>query len=139
MYFFFRKKLTMDKKINISIDIDGTINSSDTSLSFFQIMTHLLYPEAHITILTSREPGTETQIVEELAKMNILYHNLVITDNKQDYIKSHNISVVFENEDESFNSLGKEILVLKVREEGNYNYKTGCWYGSADTVEMIDE
>ena len=128
----------MDKKINVSIDIDGTINSSDTSISFFQIMTHLLHPEAHITILTAREPGTEDKIIAELSTMNILYDKLVITDNKQEYIKSHNISVVFENEDESFKSLGSDILVLKVREEGNYNFKTGRWYGSKQTVEMVD-
>lgn len=46
---------------------------------------------------------------------------------------------MFENEDESFQSLGPDILVLKVREEGNYNYKTGRWYGSKQTMEMIDE
>ena len=130
----------MDKKINISIDIDGTVNSSDTSISFFQIMTHLLCPEAHITILTSRAPGTETEteISDELAQMNILYHKIVITDNKQKYITDNNITVVFENEDESFNSLGPDILVLKVREEGNYNFKTYKWYANKQTAEMID-
>ena len=128
----------MDKKINISIDIDGTINSSNTSISFFQIMTHLLFPETHITILTNRAPGTKSQIIDELAKMNILYDEIVITDNKQEYIKSNNITVVFENEDESFQGLGPDILVMKVREEANYNYKTGCWYGSKKTTKLID-
>ena len=52
---------------------------------------------------------------------------------------SYYTSVVFENEDESFNSLGKEILVLKVREEGNYNYKTYKWYANKHTVEMTDK
>ena len=131
----------MGEKINISIDIDGTINSTDTSISFFQIMTHLLHPDpdVNITILTGREPGTETEIAEELAQMNILYDQIVITDNKQKYIKDNNISVVFENEDESIKSLGKEILVLKVKEPGNFNYETGRWYASKDTVEMTDE
>ena len=128
----------MDKKIKISIDIDGTLNSSDTSKSFFQLMTHLLLPEANITILTSREPGTESQVRNELAEMNILYDQLVITDNKQQYITDNNISVVFENEDEKFQGLGKDILVLKVREEGNYNFETYKWYGSKQVVEMID-
>jgi hypothetical protein len=130
----------MDKKIKISIDIDGTLNSSDTSISFFQIMTHLLHPDpdTHITILTAREPGTETEIISELAHMNILYNEIVITDNKQEYIRDNNILVVIENEDESFKNLGKNILVLKVREEGNYNYKTGHWIGSKNTVKMID-
>ena len=63
----------MDKKIKVSIDIDGTINSSDTSIKFFQMMTHLLLPEAHITILTNREPGTEEKIAQELKQMKIQY------------------------------------------------------------------
>ena len=129
----------MGKKINISIDIDGTINGSETSISFFQIMTHLLHPDPDvtITILTAREPGTENEIADELLRMNILYDKLIITDNKQDYIKK-NISVVFENEDESMKTLGPDILVLKVREEGNYNFQTYKWYGDRNTVEIIE-
>ena len=128
----------MGKEIKVSIDIDGTINSSDTAISFFKIMTHLLCPEANIIILTSREPGTEGQIAEELSGMGIVYDQIVITDNKQQYIKDNNISVVFENEDERIKNLGKEILVLKVREDGNYNFQTYRWYASKDTTEMID-
>ncbi|MBN2286882.1 MAG: hypothetical protein JXI43_10575 [Tissierellales bacterium] len=130
-----------NKKLKISIDIDGTINSSDTAISFFQIMTHLLSPDPdiHITILTNREPGTLEQISQELAEMNIQYDKIVITSDKADYIKKHRISVVFENEDEYFQSLGPDILVLKVRERGNYNYMSGRWYGDRNTVELIDE
>ena len=129
----------MDKKIKVSIDIDGTINSSDTSVSFFQIMTHLLIPEAHITILTNREPGTEAQIADELAQMKIQYDEIVITPDKADYIQKNNISVVIDNEDEYIQGLGKDVLVLKAREEGNYNYNTHKWYGDRNIVEMIDE
>ena len=71
--------------------------------------------------------------------MNISYDKIVITDDKPQYIKDNNILVVFENEDESMRGLGKEILVLKVREEGNYNFKTYKWYTSKQVVEMIDE
>ena len=128
----------MGKKIKVSIDIDGTLNSSNTSVSFFQIMTHLLLPEVHITILTNREPGTEEKIAQELAGMNILYDEIVITPQKQEYIKRNHIKAVFENEDENFQDLGPDILVFKIREKGNFNYMSGRWYGSQDTVEMID-
>ena len=129
----------MGKKIKISIDIDGTINSSDTSVSFFQMMTHLLLPEAHITILTNREPGTEEKIAQELKQMKIQYDEIVITPHKQEYIKKNHISVVIDNEDEYIQGLGKDVLVLKAREEGNYNYNTHKWYGDRNIVEMIDE
>ena len=126
----------MDKKLNISFDLDGTLNGTDSS--FFKIMTHLLHPEVNIYILTSREPGTESKIADELEKLNIFYHKIIITDKKEDFIKSNDITVVFENEDEICQNLGKETLVLKIREEGNYEYKTGRWIGSKKTVKMID-
>ena len=127
--------------MKIAIDIDGTINASKESIEFFRVMTHLLQPDpdVNITILTNREPGTEEQITQELAEMHIQYDKIVIASDKADYVKKHHISVVFENEDEYFQSLGPDVLVLKVRERGNYNYFSGRWYGSADTVEMIDE
>ncbi len=130
----------MDKKINISIDIDGTLNSSDTSKSFFQIITHLLHPDPYvnITILTSREAGTESKIRNELDEMSILYDKIVISDNKQDYISDNDISVVFENEDESFLELGEEVTVFKIREEFNFSFSAKKWIGSKKTTKMID-
>ena len=136
MQIVFSRKIIMDKKLNIGFDLDGTLNGADSV--FFQVITHLLHPEATIFILTNRETGTEAEIVDELAKLNILYDEIIITSNKPGVIKNNNITVFFENEDEMFQNLGKEILVLKVREEGNYNFKTGRWYGSSKTVEMID-
>ncbi len=129
----------MDKIINISIDIDGTINSSDTAISFFRIMTHLLLPEAHITILTNREPGTEAQIAEELDRMDILYDDIVITSKKAEYIKNNDISVVFENEDECLLQLPQKITVFKIREDGNFSFVEKKWIGSKNTTKMIDE
>ena len=132
----------MDKKLDIYLDIDGTINGSASSVAFFQTMTYLLFPETNITILTGREPGTEKQIHDELAKLKIYYHNIVITSEKSKYIRSrllkNTISVVFENEDEAFTGLGPEVFVLKAREGLNYNYMSGRWYGSNQTIEMID-
>ena len=124
--------------MKIGIDLDNTINSDNNSKEFFRIICHLLHPEHEIHIVTSREPGTESDIQNELSELNILYDKIKITDEKADYIKKNNIKVVFENEDEPIQNLGKDILVMKVREDGNYNYRTGCWIGSRKTVEMID-
>ena len=126
----------MDEKIKISFDLDGTLNGTDSK--FFQMISHLLYPETNIYILTNREPGTEAEIADELARLNILYHKIKITADKAGFIKADGIQVVFENEDEAFKAVGKDVLVLKVRESLNYDYKTGRWIGSAKTVKMID-
>jgi hypothetical protein len=133
----------MDKKIDIYLDIDGTINGSETSVAFFQVMTYLLFPEAHITILTNRDPESKDQIKNELVKMKIHFHTIVITSEKSNYIKNNlsknTIAVMFENEDEAFAGIGHEVFVLKARERLNYNYTSGRWYGSKQTIEMIDE
>jgi hypothetical protein len=102
-------------------------------------MTHLLLPEAHITILTNREPGTEAQIAEELDRMDILYDDIVITSKKAEYIKNNDISVVFENEDECLLQLPQKITVFKIREDGNFSFVEKKWIGSKNTTKMIDE
>jgi ribonucleotide monophosphatase NagD (HAD superfamily) len=131
----------MDKKLNISIDIDGTINSSDTAISFFKVMTHLLHsdPNINIIILTNREPETEAQIAEELSKMNIQYDAIVITSRKAEYIVKNNITVVIENEDEYLIQLPQEITVFKIRESENFDFAEKKWIGSKNTTKMIDE
>ena len=126
------------KKLNVGLDIDGTIDASEQSIRFFKLLTHLMYDHAEIHIITNREPGSEATIAHELRELGIQFHHLKITGNKAGYIRDRNIKIFYENEDEMFQTLGKDILVLKVREEGNYNYKTGRWYGSKKTVEMID-
>jgi hypothetical protein len=126
--------------IKIAIDLDGTINGSALSIKFFSMLTNLLSPE-HITILTNREPGTEKEIAEELNKLGTSFSSIVITADKTDYIMKNDIEVFFENEDEQFLSLPDTVLVLKIREDGNFDFsdKGGRWVGSRKTVRLIDE
>ena len=126
--------------IKIAIDLDNTINGSALSIKFFGVLTNLLCPDHHITILTNREPGTEKEIAEELRKLGISYSDIVITAEKADYILQNGIEVFFENEDEYYLSLPETVLVFKVREDGNFDFgKNGRWVGSRKTVRMIDE
>ncbi len=125
--------------MNVAIDLDQTITASRESIDFFSVLTNLLIPEHKIFIITNRQPNTEQDIADELDHYGIEYSEIVITDQKAKYIKDHNITIFFENEDEYFLGLGKEVTVFKIREEENYNFKTYKWYGDKNTVEMIDE
>jgi uncharacterized HAD superfamily protein len=126
--------------IKIAIDLDGTINASKQSIEFFSVLTHLLIAEHRIYILTDRQPNTEQEIAEELDYLGIEYNQIIITHKKAEYIKEQGISIFFENQDETFLELGEEVLVLKVRENMNFDFgKNGRWVGSRKTVRMIDE
>ena len=127
--------------IKIAIDLDGTINGSSLSINFFHILTNLLITDHYITILTNRDPGTEQEISAELNKLGISYSDIVITADKTDYIMKNGIEVFVENEDEQFLSLPENILVLKVRENMNFDFgeKEKKWIGSKKTTKMIDD
>ena len=124
--------------MKIGIDIDHTITASEQSVEFFSILTHLLIANNYIFIISNREPNTEQNIAEEIDYLGIEYNKIVITAKKAEYIKKHNITIYFENQDENFQKLKlEETLVFKIRESGNYI--DGRWIGNKKTVKMIDE
>ena len=125
--------------MKIAIDIDGTINASKDSVEFFRTLTKSLIAQNEIYILSNRNPDTLEEVEEELTLMGIKFSKVILTNKKTQVIKDKGITVFYDNEDENFQSLGPDILVFKAREEGNYNYMSGRWYGSKETVEMIDK
>ena len=126
-------------QMKVAIDIDGTINASKESVEFFKVLTCLLIAEHKIYILTNREPNTEQEIADELDCFGIEYSEIVITPNKAEYIKQHNITIFFENSDLYFLELGPEITVFKIRESENFDFDKHVWIGSYKTTRMIDE
>ena len=126
-------------RIKIGIDIDGCINADEISKEFFKILTHLLGPGHDIYIISNRDADTLEETIEELDEIGIQYHHLVLTGEKAEYVLKHNITVLFENEDEYFLELGEEVTVFKIRENLNFNFDTHKWVGSTRTTEMIDE
>jgi len=124
--------------MRIAIDLDQTITANKNSIEFFSILTNLLIPENTIVILTNRTPNSHQEVAEELDYLQIEYSEIVITDKKAEYIKDNNITIFFENEDEYFLELGEEVVVFKIRENMNFDYKSHRWIGSKKTTKMID-
>ena len=69
--------------------------------------------------------------------MEIDYTEIVITDQKADFIRKNNINIFFENQDEYFLELGEEVVVFKIREESNFSFAEKKWIGSNKTTKMI--
>jgi len=113
--------------MKIGLDLDHTITASKQSIKFFSLLTNLLIPDAEISIITNREPGTEKEIAQELMRLGIEFNFIIITDKKAEYIRQNNITIFFENTDEYFLELGKDVVVFKIREEGNFDFDKKKW------------
>ena len=125
--------------MKIAIDLDQTITASRQSIEFFSILTHLLCSTHKVYILTDAEPESHQLIADELYALGIDYSEIVITSKKAQFIRDNNIVIFFEDTDEYFLELGPEVLVFKVRGETNFNFSAKKWYGSKNTIQMIDE
>ena len=121
--------------MKIAIDLDQTITQN---IEFFSILTHLLWPEHKIYIITDAESGTEQLISEELYTLGIDYTEIVITSNKAQFIKDNNINVFFEDTDDYFLELGPNVLVFKTRGETNFSFSAKKWVMSKNNILVHD-
>jgi len=115
--------------MRIALDIDGVISAYP---QFFAALTNGLKGKAEIFILSNRDPSEQArrETEKELEKWGIWFEHLIISGQKSKVILENGIQVVFENEDEQFQDVPKSVMVLKVREEGNFDFETGKWvYG----------
>ena len=129
------KELTV---LKIAIDIDNTITEyPELFVSLTKALSRI--NDIEIIILTFREISDESykNTKNELDEIGIKYDHLIITDNKQKYIKDNNISVFVDDTDENFKGLGPEICCLKIREEGNYDFNSHRWVYSDNTGQII--
>ena len=126
--------------MKIAIDLDGCINAYP---EVFRVLTQTLKTNDEITIyiITSREQSWQSreQTEDELESLGIEYDQLIITDNKAEFIISNGISFFIDNQDEFFQGLGPEVCCLKVREEMNYCFDTYRWYFDEKTGIFLPE
>lgn len=82
----------MDKNIKVGIDMDNC-TTPDNSKEFLRIMCHLLNPEYEIHLITNRNEQNRVKITKELMNHGIQYSQLVMTDNKADYLSDQRIEI----------------------------------------------
>ena len=122
--------------MKIAIDIDGTISVCP---NFFSALTNALKGRVEIFILTGRDPSEQSRkkTEDELKKWGIYFEHLIFSGQKSQVIVGNGIDVFIENEDEQFQDLPKSVLVLKVREDGNFDFEKGKWvYGKKTGYEI---
>lgn len=124
--------------IKIGIDIDNTINASNQSALFFQLITSTLDAEIHVITNRDTRDQSRQETIQELKSLNINYDELVITANKYDYIINNNINVYFDDTDEYFIDLPESVTVFKIREPGNFDFDQKKWIYGDKTGMNID-
>ena len=126
----------MTDKLKILLDLDGTINYAP---NFFSQFTRAMKDIAEIHVVTYRLDHQKDETVAELANLNISYHHLVLTKEKLEYALTKGINVVFEDTDEMFKYMPESILVMKVRETDNFDFKSRRWVYDDNTGIHIDD
>jgi uncharacterized HAD superfamily protein len=125
--------------LKIGIDIDGVISSEYSDI--FRILTQCFNSsdKIEVFIVSSRNNSEQSRkaTAEELRGLGIDYDHLIITDDKQEVVSGNQIQLMIDNEDEAFQEVGPVVCCLKVREQGNYCYKSFRWIGSDKTVKQI--
>ena len=123
--------------MKIAIDLDDTITATSKSSSFFSLITNLLKGKARIYIITNRDPSTASEIEIILEGLNIYFDCLIMTAEKKKWILTEKIDIFFEDTDEYFLDLPKEVIVFKIREDGNFDFSDKKWIYGEETGKKI--
>ncbi len=82
------------KIVKIAIDIDNMTDATADMIEFISVLSNLLIAEHSIFILTDSEQGSEQDIAVELDLYDIDYSHIVITDDKDEFIRQNKVSVL---------------------------------------------
>lgn len=111
--------------MRIAVDIDGTI---DENLVFFKAMLDSFDGEVHI--LTGRSHNDRAATRKELESAGIKFDKLAFVSGwkgKAIYIEDFEIDVLIEDQDEYIKHVPEDVLVLKVRNGGNFDFSRAEW------------
>ena len=116
----------------LGLDIDGTITDY---VNLFKFISNNWFGK--VVIITYRKDYDST--FNELQNLGIYFDELILspTLNKSDIINESGIAVYVDDQDECIQGISPNVLVLKVKNFGNY--RDGQWLYSKNTGVCIDE
>jgi len=114
-----------EKSLKIGVDLDGTISEYP---EFFKLFTKVMSEAGcKIYIISDRRPGSKNEVAGELKKYGITYDVIKITGEKAKYILKEGIDVLYDDVDEYFLELPKEVAVFKIRQKYNFDFRRKRW------------
>lgn len=111
--------------ITIGLDIDGTILENP---SFFSMLSNL--EDFYVYIITGRDSADHQETIAELKSFGIKFISVHYAKNWEDkgrLCKDLGIRVMFDDQDEYIAHIPEDILVMKPRNGGNWNYDKKDW------------
>jgi hypothetical protein len=117
----------------LGIDLDGTI---DEAPAFFQFLTRTWPGPKYV--ITYRE--NEAKVRTDVAQLGIADVHIVLVDSfaeKADAIRRLRIKVFFDDMDEVLLHVPKDVVVFKIRNDGNFCYDTRKWLYSKITGRQL--
>tara|TARA_B100000614_G_scaffold262909_1_gene300728 strand:+ start:201746 stop:202606 length:861 start_codon:yes stop_codon:yes gene_type:complete len=118
----------------IGICLDDAI---DFEPDFFRNLTRRLAPYARIYIMAGPNCGLIREVVRELEAFGIVYHQVAVVHDRAEYVKRHKISVLIDDKDDVITDLGSDVLVMKPRTAGNYDFESQKWLYTEATGEQV--
>ncbi|MGF1582723.1 MAG: hypothetical protein ACFCD0_25645 [Gemmataceae bacterium] len=124
--------------MKIALDIDGTISERP---DFFAVLSVGFRAAGHeIVILTYRDPNREQAMRDELTGWGIEFDQLVIAPSleaKGKLCGTLGVDVFFDDQDECLVNVPESVLVVKVRNGGNFDFEEHLWLSTAKLTKLL--
>ncbi len=124
--------------MRIALDIDGTISEHP---EFFAVLSSALRAAGHyVLVLTYRDPANTDSTKAQLAGWCVEFDELVIApslEGKGELCAAHGVNLFFDDQDECIATVPESVVVCKVRNGGNFNFKRRKWISTGSLTELI--
>jgi len=124
--------------MKVALDIDGTISEHP---EFFAVISTALRRGGHqVIVLTYRDPERAEATTAALKAWGIEFDELVIAPSleaKGSLCGSLGIDLFFDDQDECIATVPENVLVCKVRNGGNFDFKRRLWLSTSKLTELI--
>jgi hypothetical protein len=124
--------------MRIALDIDGTL---DEHPEFFRFLSGALRDRGHfIAILTYRDPDRRVQTETQLNMWGIIHDEIHFAQSLADkgrLCRDLEIDVFFDDQDECIVPVGQRTLVLKIRNEGNFDFDESKWLSTDKLTRLL--
>jgi hypothetical protein len=124
--------------MTIALDIDGTISDRP---DFFAVLSVAFRAAGHhVVILSYRDPARADATRAQLGAWGVAFDELVIAESleaKGRLCAEHGVDVFIDDQDECIATVPESVLVLKVRNGGNFDFTTHHWLSTSRLTTLI--
>jgi len=130
---FKRREETLKMKVGLSFE-----NTIEAFPDLFRLITGRIRDVAELHILISGQWDDIATVEARLSSLQIGYDCVAHVGDGSEYINEQGIKIVISDDDSLFCSLPEEIVVLKLRESGNFDFADAKWVYLKDHGVTVD-